>query len=62
MDIYNRWGVKLFETETVEPGWNGNIQNDGSPAPEGTYYYLVDYCRFNGTTCKLKGYLTLIRN
>lgn len=62
MDIYNRWGVKLFETETVEPGWNGNIQNDGNPAPEGTYYYLVNFCRFNGTTGKLNGFLTLIRD
>lgn len=24
MIIYNRWGVKLFETESVEPGWNGS--------------------------------------
>jgi len=62
MDIYNRWGVKLFETESVEPGWNGTIQNDGSPAPEGTYYYLVDFCRFNGTKGSLKGFLTLIRD
>ncbi len=62
MIIYNRWGVKLFETESVEPGWNGTIQNDGSPAPEGTYYYLVDFCRFNGTNGKLKGFLTLIRD
>jgi len=62
MDIYNRWGVKLFETDSVEPGWDGTIQNDGNPAPEGTYYYVVDFCRFNGTKGDLKGSLTLIRN
>jgi gliding motility-associated-like protein len=39
--VFNRWGVKLFETTNYNRGneWNGTI--NGQPAPTGTYYYLI---------------------
>ena len=54
--------LNIDEVYSVEPNWDGTIQNDGNPTPEGTYYYLVDFSRFNGTKGDLKGSLTLIRN
>ena len=39
--VFNRWGIKLFETTNYSRSnqWNGTI--NGQPAPVGTYYYLV---------------------
>lgn len=40
LEVYNRWGQKLFEREfTKDACWDGTDQN-GDPMPEGTYYYL----------------------
>ncbi len=59
--VYNRWGVKLYEGQGIDAGWNGINQNNGRPAEEGTYYYLARYCREDGRKGQLKGYITLIR-
>jgi gliding motility-associated-like protein len=39
--VFNRWGMKLFETTGYSRSnqWNGTI--GGQPAPVGTYYYLI---------------------
>ncbi|MBX2972419.1 MAG: gliding motility-associated C-terminal domain-containing protein [Flavobacteriales bacterium] len=39
LEIYNRWGQVVFSTSQVDAGWDGRIE--GSPAYEGTYYYVV---------------------
>ena len=45
--IYNRWGVKVFESEDQDYDWNGRYMNDGYQCPDGTYYYILDY-RYKG--------------
>ena len=43
--VFNRWGRLVYEWTdwtTQEAGWNGRNQNDGSPAPAGTYYYVIE--------------------
>ncbi|MBX2973625.1 MAG: gliding motility-associated C-terminal domain-containing protein [Flavobacteriales bacterium] len=35
LEVYNRWGQKIFSTRALEQGW------PGSDAPDGTYYYIV---------------------
>ncbi|HET9504330.1 MAG TPA: gliding motility-associated C-terminal domain-containing protein [Hymenobacter sp.] len=39
--VFNRWGMKLFETTGYNRSnqWNGTV--NGQPAPIGTYYYLI---------------------
>jgi gliding motility-associated-like protein len=39
--VFNRWGNKIFETTHYQRGneWDGTIK--GSPAPLGTYYYVI---------------------
>jgi gliding motility-associated-like protein len=59
--VYNRWGVLLSESHDVEQGWDGTNQRTGEPVVEGTYYYLLEFCRHNGTNERLTGFLTLIR-
>lgn len=41
--IYNRFGVKVFETLDKNVQWNGNEMNTGNPCPDGTYYYLLQF-------------------
>lgn len=60
--IYNRWGVLIHELHGVEDTWDGTIQSSGEPAVEGTYYYILDYCRFNGSKGNAQSYVTLLRD
>lgn len=41
IEIYNRWGEKLFETENLEEGWDGKINNEY--APLGSYMYKASF-------------------
>lgn len=41
IEVYNRWGQKVFESETGYPvPWDGIFE--GEPLPVGTYYYIID--------------------
>lgn len=66
VEIYNRWGVKVFETK----GYNttGNVFkgfSDGrttvdrnAKLPEGTYFYIINFLNeVGGSTVKKSGYL-----
>jgi gliding motility-associated-like protein len=46
-EVYNRWGVKIFDksnfgsgVDGIVPVWDG-ITNNGDAAPDGTYFYIV---------------------
>lgn len=58
MQIYNRWGALIFETDDHEFGWDGTY--DGKECPEGVYLVIVDY-RGNENRERYKGNVTLIR-
>lgn len=59
--IYNRWGILIHESHSIDEGWNGTVQRTGAPAPEGTYYCILEYCRHDGSEEKVMGYTTLLR-
>jgi gliding motility-associated-like protein len=60
MQIFDRWGVLLFETtNTNGRGWDGKFNN--IPQPEGVYIYLINVSFKNGVTEKFKGNVTLLR-
>lgn len=46
MEIYNRWGVRVFESTDMNIGWDGYIKN--RIAPEGVYVYRVRVIFNNG--------------
>lgn len=56
LQIFNRWGKKVFSTDNVETGWDGN---GSSP---GVYYWVLTYESLNGKTGTLKGWVMLIGN
>jgi gliding motility-associated-like protein len=45
--IYDRWGVKVFESTDKNKDWNGKVNNSGAVCPDGTYYYILKY-RYKG--------------
>jgi gliding motility-associated-like protein len=59
MEIYNRWGERIYESNNLNEGWDGTFK--GKEAIEGIYIYLVRYSSGKGKTYLLKGNLSLIR-
>ncbi len=57
--IYNKWGMKVFETRNKEMGWDGTY--NGEPMPQGVYAYFIKYMGRNGNYHEKKGTVTLIR-
>jgi len=60
LEIYNRWGQLVFETENYDNSWAGTSQN-GTPLPDGPYYYVLEYTNPDGTAVQAKGSLTIVR-
>lgn len=60
MQIFNRWGQKIFETTTTDsPGWNGHFNNVLQPV--GVYIYMIEASFEQGKSELYKGNVTLIR-
>lgn len=60
LQIFNRWGEKVFDTPDIGKGWDGKYK--GVPQPAGIYTYALTY--FSGVEDKardLKGSITLMR-
>jgi gliding motility-associated-like protein len=57
--IYNRWGIKMFETSDVNDGWDG--QYNGQPQPMGVYVYVVEVVTPAGRNFYKQGNVTLLR-
>lgn len=64
MKIYNRWGLKIFETTNPDVLWDGTEQNTNRECSDGVYYYIctVNEVRLEGVVPRdLHGYIQLIR-
>lgn len=59
MDIYNRWGRKIYSSTEPQAAWNGEVE--GQPAPADVYTFLVLWERSDGAIIPAQGSLTLIR-
>lgn len=62
VQIFNRWGQKLFETTNYNNKtnrWNGTINGDKETAVSATYFYIIELG--NGTK-PIKGWLELTSN
>jgi gliding motility-associated-like protein len=62
VEIYNRWGKKVFESDDVNNQWDGKI--NGKPADEGVYYWMASFtslCTPNGETHESNGFVQIFR-
>lgn len=59
MRIYNRAGNVIFESEDYKKGWDGSYE--GSPVPEGQYYYEINATDFKGELTKSNGRIVVVR-
>ena len=60
LEIYNRYGQKIFETNNIATGWDGNFK--GNPAETGTYVWSLSYIDpWTGKEVSTKGTSILIR-
>ena len=57
IQIFDRWGVKIYESSSYQNDWDGRVNNSDRFANSGTYYYVVNAS--NGEV--FHGYVTLIR-
>jgi gliding motility-associated-like protein len=60
VEIYNRWGIKVYSWNTLQDGWNGKT-NNGSDAADGTYYFILNATTSSGTAVSKKGWFSLYR-
>jgi gliding motility-associated-like protein len=59
-EIYNRWGMKLYEWDDINGYWDGKTKT--GLAPDGTYFYIVNYTNNENETKTEKGFLSLFRD
>ncbi|HXS35422.1 MAG TPA: gliding motility-associated C-terminal domain-containing protein [Flavipsychrobacter sp.] len=59
MSIFDRWGVKIFETDNTDGrGWDGKF--NGIAQPPGVYIYMIEVAFKNEVKQNYKGNVTLI--
>jgi gliding motility-associated-like protein len=59
IQIYNRWGERLFETDDYRQGWDGTYQ--GQACATDYYVYLIKYKGKKTPWRYKKGYFYLLR-
>jgi gliding motility-associated-like protein len=55
MNIYNRWGLKVFTSKQIDIGWNGGNE------PVGAYNYVIQLTTITGEQKIYSGSITLYR-
>jgi gliding motility-associated-like protein len=58
--VFDRWGGAIFEGDLSE-GWNGMEGSKNTPAPAGTYPYIVTAVTNEGKAIKMNGSVLLLR-
>ncbi len=58
-DIYDRWGLKLYQWDSITGGWDGTIK--GATASEGTYFYIIKASAFDGKEYSEHGAFQLVK-
>ncbi|MBK7666170.1 MAG: gliding motility-associated C-terminal domain-containing protein [Sphingobacteriaceae bacterium] len=62
INIFDRWGERVFHTTTFEEGWDGTFQGRGQNiCKEDSYTWIINATSVFGKSHELKGHVTLIR-
>lgn len=60
IEIFNRWGEKVFQSNSLEIDWDGTTSS-GIEESTGQYYYIVKVSDFANKQYVYKGYVELLR-
>lgn len=61
MRIFDKYGALVFESNTIEIGWNGKVNNNGRELSQETYVYHIEMKQKNGKVNTQKGTVFLLR-
>ena len=61
MNIWNRWGELIFESNNPQEAWNGRKYNQGKSCPNGLYICLVKFVGPRGKAYEFREFALLIR-
>ncbi|MGB0423153.1 MAG: gliding motility-associated C-terminal domain-containing protein, partial [Flavobacteriales bacterium] len=59
--IFNRWGEKVFESNSQESVWLGNKNQKEHFVPDGVYFYTLEYSTPKQDRVKVQGHVTVLR-
>ncbi|HEY0030680.1 MAG TPA: gliding motility-associated C-terminal domain-containing protein [Bacteroidia bacterium] len=61
IEIFNRWGLKVFEAQASTIKWDGR-STAGVELTDGTYYYILKGISVTNKDHSTKGFINLLRN
>ncbi len=60
--IFDRWGVKVYESTDVDFSWNGKNNQTNNVEMDGNYGYSIEYSTYTQSAKQIvNGYVTLIK-
>jgi gliding motility-associated-like protein len=59
IQIYNRWGHMLFESDDITESWDG--KKEGELVPQGLYIYRLRYTNYLDEATRLEGVISVLR-
>jgi hypothetical protein len=61
LNIWNRWGQKIFTTNDPMETWDGRVNSQGNYVQPGVYICTVKYKAPRNKYFEVTGYATVIR-
>jgi hypothetical protein len=61
LQVYNKWGQVIFETNNVNEPWNGKMNNTGFECQQEVYIYRINFETIEGDSYLKRGKVTLLR-
>ncbi|HEY8404616.1 MAG TPA: PKD domain-containing protein [Flavobacteriales bacterium] len=61
IQIYNRWGEKIFESYDTEEPWTGDYRDGDYYVPNGVYQYVIHFRDMLDQPYEIQGHITLFR-
>ncbi|MFM6983204.1 MAG: gliding motility-associated C-terminal domain-containing protein, partial [Chitinophagaceae bacterium] len=59
IELYNRWGEKLWETDDKYAGWDGTYK--GEVSHQNVYVWKISVTAYDGKAYQYEGTVTLFR-
>ncbi len=57
--IFDRWGLKMFESSDILKGWDGKV--NGKEVADGTYFHLIVAKDIDNKEIRKQGTITLFK-